>query len=631
MNTKLKLFINLFWLLAVVVLATACGAIEVGIEPAAQLTSEIPVEIPTTQPTNQPTDQPTTEPAPEPVQNAVDAALSYLRQTLNDAAPPENLDWTATYTGESDRVGAGKYQFSADNWLITIDYPIVNPVDTIYSIIVTDSGSGAVWQGQVDAAGQVLGVAEEDGSVTAVAWYGSVHSTDAGAQYDDYLALWPESLGQIGLAGATPDVESQIVSLRDKEMPGKYAHFWGTLHCDVPDVGNCQLLVERLRPDGPGDFFDPDLVDGWEGTLTSIVRDEPGSGGDDVFTLTGDWPIEYGIGSLDASIQAQLDALRDSGTPFRIWGQLTAGVPDAGGVNIAVNRIEAAGAVTEGWQRYDNAAYDFFFRYPATWTLAESEHLVTLNQGTTSLLIGFRHPDEAVDIQGTGMPAGELVDSYQILFLDGRLPRQLLVQDNLVKEVLYNNGAEIMQNDLVLAIRLSNLASSAIAGIDEALQNEADQILGTFGRSEGANPGNSTALTYANDAYGFSFTYPAHWTLSEEPHFIELSQGDVKFIIGYRRSDENVILGPGGVGAGELELAGVVNFAGEEVERVALVYEGKVKAVYYGYPGQYLPAGELEFFLNLTDLSRDDYSDVELATNLQTEVDAIVTSFSLVN
>lgn len=542
MNTKQKTLITLFWLLAVVVLATACGAIEVGVEPAVQPATEIPVEIATTQPTNQPAVQPTTEPTPT----------------------------------------------------------------------------------------QILAVDDGVAGVTAVAWYGSVHSTDAGAQYDDYLALWPESLGQIGLAGATPEVEAQIAALRDKEMPGKYAHFWGTLYCDVPDVGSCQLLVERLRPDGPGDFFDPDPVDGWEGTLTNIAREEPGSGGDDTFTLTGDWPIEYGIGSQDGSIQAQLDALRDSGTPFRIWGQLTAGVPDAGGVNIAVNRIEAGGAVTEGWQRYDNAEYGFFFRYPAAWTLAEGDHLVTLNQGTTSLLIGFRHPDEAVDIQGTGMPAGELVDSYQILFMDGRLPRQLLVHDNLVREVLYNNGAEIRQNDLVLAIRLSNLASSAIVGIDEALQSEADQILGTFGRSEGANPG-SPQLTYANEAYGFRFTYPAHWMLTEEPHFIELSQGDVKFIIGYRRSDENVILGPGGVGAGDLELAGVVNFAGQEVERVALVYEGKVKAVYYGYPGQYLPAGELEFFLNLTDLSRDDYSEVELTADLQAEVDAVVASFSLTN
>ncbi|MEJ2750743.1 MAG: hypothetical protein P8183_22975 [Anaerolineae bacterium] len=215
MNIKQKPLITLFWLLAVVVLATACGAIDVGIEPAAQPTVEIPVAAATAVPTA--TTEPTTEPTPE----------------------------------------------------------------------------------------QVLAVDDGLGGVTAVAWYGSVHSTAAGAQYDDYLALWPESLGQIGLAGATPDVESQIVALRDKEMPGQYAHFWGTLHCDVPDVGNCQLLVERLRPDGPGDFFDPDPVEGWEGTLTSLAREEPGSGGDDAFTLTGNWPIEYGIGSQDANIQAQ--------------------------------------------------------------------------------------------------------------------------------------------------------------------------------------------------------------------------------------------------------------------------------------------------------------------------------------
>jgi hypothetical protein len=383
MYTKLqKRLTNLFLLIAVLTAATACGAIDVGIEPAAQPTAVIPTAVPTI------AIEPT-EAAPEMVQNAVDAALAYLRQSQNEAAPPENLDWTATYTGESGLVGAGKYQFLADDWLITVDYPIVNPADTIYDIVATQISTGVVWQGQVDAVGQVLGVSEDEPAqsvVTAVAWYGTVHSTPDGAQYDDYLALWPESLGQIGLEGAAPDVEAQIVALRDKEPPGHYAHFWGTLHCDVIDYGGCQLLVERLRPDGPGDFFAPDLVEGWEGTLTSIIREEPGSGGDDFFTLAGDWPLEYGIGSQDANVQTQLDDLRDSGTPFRIWGQLTAGVPDAGGVNIAVEHIEVVSSITEAaagngesavkpseisitddtWFNYTNYQLGFSINYPRT-------------------------------------------------------------------------------------------------------------------------------------------------------------------------------------------------------------------------------------------------------------------------
>ena len=52
--------------------------------------------------------------------------------------------------------------------------------------------------------------------------------------------------GTIAFPVVAPEHVS-IVALRDHAEPGKYAHFWGTLRCDVPDVGRCQLLVTRLR------------------------------------------------------------------------------------------------------------------------------------------------------------------------------------------------------------------------------------------------------------------------------------------------------------------------------------------------------------------------------------------------
>jgi hypothetical protein len=57
------------------------------------------------------------------------------------------------------------------------------------------------------------------------AWLGSVVSLPPGSQYDDYLSLLPEGAGEIGLTGVDEEIEAQIVALRDKEEPGKYAHF----------------------------------------------------------------------------------------------------------------------------------------------------------------------------------------------------------------------------------------------------------------------------------------------------------------------------------------------------------------------------------------------------------------------
>ncbi len=170
---------------------------------------------------------------------------------------------------------------------------------------------------------------------SAIGWLGYVVSTPDGAQFDDYVVLLPEGAGKVGISGATDEIETEIEALRDKPEPGKQAHFWGTLTCDVPDYGNCQLLVTRLRY-GPTDT-EPEPVEGWEGVL---VSNPPGAQFDDYFILMGDLAVGYGIHSLAPEIQGQLEGLRDTGNPFRVWGQLRCGVPDAFGSQIEVTRIE---------------------------------------------------------------------------------------------------------------------------------------------------------------------------------------------------------------------------------------------------------------------------------------------------
>jgi len=195
----------------------------------------------------------------------------------------------------------------------------------------------------VDATGQVTELSAAPVDQLAVAWYGYVASTPQGAQFDDYLVLLPEDAGlAVGIQGADEAVEAEIVALRDKEEPGKYAHFWGALNCDVPDYGSCQLVVTRLRVDGPGTFFDPDAVDGWQGAIVSApYPDGPRSGGDDYLeVLVGGIPIAYGIGSTDTAVAARIESLRDTGTIVRVWGELSAGVIDWNGTHIELERLE---------------------------------------------------------------------------------------------------------------------------------------------------------------------------------------------------------------------------------------------------------------------------------------------------
>jgi hypothetical protein len=219
------------------------------------------------------------------------------------------------------------------------------------------------------------------GPQLVVGWLGHVASLPEGAEFDDILILSPEGTGAIGLTGADANLEAEIVALRDKEEPGKFAHFWGTLNCEVEDYNNCQLVVTRLRYGASATETEP--VEGWEGTFTTSTFN---MGVSYVFVLSGDFPMWFSLDSNDAEIKSQLDTLvRDPEAKVRLWGELMTGVPDVNGSRIQVSQIEVLerGTVleapptppgidlTEGWFTYTNSRYGYQISYPVEASLVE--------------------------------------------------------------------------------------------------------------------------------------------------------------------------------------------------------------------------------------------------------------------
>jgi len=208
---------------------------------------------------------------------------------------------------------------------------------------VPDWNIGQIEITRIEVVGPAVDPVEDDG-FEAIALYGKVVSLTPGMQFDDYLQLAPDGSPGIGLEGITPQIEAQIVALRDKQPPGHYAHFWGTLICPAIDYGECQLRVSRVSVAGPGMFSEPIVVDDWEGTIHTGIT-EPGTGGDDYFLLAAPIPIQYGIVSAigvsgERDLEPQLVALRDTGTPVHIWGTLVVGIPDWNVTQIEITRIE---------------------------------------------------------------------------------------------------------------------------------------------------------------------------------------------------------------------------------------------------------------------------------------------------
>ena len=79
----------------------------------------------------------------------------------------------------------------------------------------------------------------------------------------------------------------------------------------------------------------------WWGVIKST---EPGAQYDDYFELwTNGQIIYFGIDSMDPAVQAQIEALRDSGKIVHLYGTLFSNVPDYNGSQVQVDRIEVEG------------------------------------------------------------------------------------------------------------------------------------------------------------------------------------------------------------------------------------------------------------------------------------------------
>ncbi len=96
--------------------------------------------------------------------------------------------------------------------------------------------------------------------------------------------------------------------------------------------------------DGSGGYMPPGTTEeiaDWRGVIKST---EPGAQYDDYFELwTNGQIIYFGIDSLDPAVQAQIEALRDSGRIVHLYGTLFSNVPDYNGSQVQVDRIEVEG------------------------------------------------------------------------------------------------------------------------------------------------------------------------------------------------------------------------------------------------------------------------------------------------
>jgi len=342
---------------------------------------------------------------------ARDTALHYIRDHYVDAGLPADSSWTSQRVSTQGLVGASNFRFETLGWTMNIAYPIVAPDATIYTIELFNSTSGFHWAGQVDAQGNVREMYGSASEITVVAWAGRIERLAEGAGPNDYFVLIPDGVGAVGIQGIDEGLEERINLAASSN---DYVHVWGKLTCGVDDFNNCCITVERLR--WGTEMTEAETIEGWEGVIYSGPP-EPRSGGDDYFALVGEFPVQFGLWAMDEALRLELEGLRDSQTVVRIWGEITAGIPDWNGVQISVNRYEIvdtpSGAIPpspewrepdSGWLTYENERYGYRFQYPPT---AEIEEIGP--QG---------YPSDENGLPVGGLPDGVTLDTYFDYLLD---------------------------------------------------------------------------------------------------------------------------------------------------------------------------------------------------------------------
>ncbi|MBI5962305.1 MAG: DUF333 domain-containing protein [Chloroflexi bacterium] len=112
--------------------------------------------------------------------------------------------------------------------------------------------------------------------------------------------------------------------------------------------------------------------------------------------------------------------------------------------------------------------------------------------------------------------------------------------------------------------------------------------------------------TYTHAVYGFSIMLPEDWSVDEttvnDPlmngHMLNLYTEGLNIRMTFRRTGEETLLWPTGVGAGEFIQQGTLDVAGQPAQRLLLVCPtGEITAIWYhGGEGQpNISRGDLEF------------------------------------
>ncbi|NIN66658.1 MAG: DUF333 domain-containing protein [Anaerolineae bacterium] len=138
---------------------------------------------------------------------------------------------------------------------------------------------------------------------------------------------------------------------------------------------------------------------------------------------------------------------------------------------------------------YVNDQYGFSLDPSRDYAVEGWDNHVLFKKPGYFLMVGYTWADEEVAPFRTGMPAGEFEGAGTVAVLGTEIPRQVLIYEGKVKNVTYS-PFQVGELQIYAWLDAETPEGSDYGEVDipDELQDEADQILGTFALTSGETP-----------------------------------------------------------------------------------------------------------------------------------------------
>ncbi len=277
-----------------------------------------------------------------------------------------------------------------------------------------------------------------------------------------------------------------------------------------------------------------------------------------------------------------------------------------------------------GFLYYEQTQSGLYFHYPAAWQIQEQSGHITMSGDGQRLVIEIN-----TVASGSTPPATQSAETEDTSFVEND-PVSLLGElhptylDEGAQRLYYTISGEHVPF-AIANMRLSIWLESDTWPLAPSARHLADALVESVGfRWLVVRPSADQIIGwqhYTDVVTGLQFDYPPESKVIREAGAIVVTKDDAQLILALNS-------GPSGLPAGELRKGNPSHIwlNSAAIPRVYLLYEGRIKAVYYGPPVTPIPVGEHTLVMSVTGSSSTAYDTLDLSPDLLGEIDWIVTT-----